>query len=157
MAAAAEPVMQGEAQPSNRKCGNCSTCTDVIEGSTCTSSKTGGVHNIKVQNDVDCNSKSVICLITCDKCSQQTIRSSGGKMKHLHSSLFRNPGPLRQHVCVGNDGGPALWESGAMKIQVGNFLRLILQPAVIGWPTGNRKKLSSCQAQLGQATCLAVA
>ena len=26
-----------------------------------------------------------------------------------------------------------------------------------GWPTGNRKKLSSCQAQLGQATCLAVA
>ena len=26
-----------------------------------------------------------------------------------------------------------------------------------GWPTGNGKKLSSCQAQLGQATCLAVA
>ena len=32
-----------------------------------------------------------------------------------------------------------------------------IQPADIGWPTGNRKKLSSCQAQLGQATCLAVA
>ena len=26
-----------------------------------------------------------------------------------------------------------------------------------GWPTGNGKKLSSSQAQLGQATCLAVA
>ena len=25
------------------------------------------------------------------------------------------------------------------------------------WPTGNGKKLSSCQAQLGQATCLTVA
>ena len=32
-----------------------------------------------------------------------------------------------------------------------------LQPADIGWPTGNRKKLSCCQAQLSQATCLAVA
>ena len=26
-----------------------------------------------------------------------------------------------------------------------------------GWPTGNGKKLSSSQAQLGQATCLDVA
>ena len=34
---------------------------------------------------------------------------------------------------------------------------LYVQPADIGWPTGNRKKLSNCQAQLGQATCLAVA
>jgi len=32
-----------------------------------------------------------------------------------------------------------------------------VQPADIGWPTGNRKKLSCCQAQLSQATCLAVA
>ena len=32
-----------------------------------------------------------------------------------------------------------------------------VQPADIGWPTGNRKKLSSTKAQLGQATCLAVA
>ena len=32
-----------------------------------------------------------------------------------------------------------------------------VQPADIGWPTGNGKKLSNCQAQLGQATCLAVA
>ena len=30
-----------------------------------------------------------------------------------------------------------------------------IQPADIGWPTGNGKKLSSCQAQLGQATCFA--
>ena len=33
----------------------------------------------------------------------------------------------------------------------------IVQPADIGWPTGNGKKLSCSQAQLGQATCLAVA
>ena len=33
----------------------------------------------------------------------------------------------------------------------------ILQPADIGWPTGNGKKLSSTQAQLGQATCLCAA
>ena len=32
-----------------------------------------------------------------------------------------------------------------------------VQPADIGWPTGNAKKLSSSQAQLGQATCLVVA
>ena len=32
-----------------------------------------------------------------------------------------------------------------------------LQPADIGWPTGNGKKLSCSQAQLGQATGLAVA
>ena len=32
-----------------------------------------------------------------------------------------------------------------------------LQPADIGWPTGNGKKLSCSQAQLGQATCLAAA
>ena len=38
--------------------------------------------------------------------------------------------------------------------QTSNFQ---LQPADIGWPTGNGKKLSCSQAQLGQATCLSVA
>ena len=33
----------------------------------------------------------------------------------------------------------------------------ILQGGWGGWPTGNGKKLSSCHAQLGQVTCLAVA
>ena len=32
-----------------------------------------------------------------------------------------------------------------------------LQPADIGWPTGNGKKLSCSQALLGQATGLAIA
>ena len=32
-----------------------------------------------------------------------------------------------------------------------------LQPADIGWPTGNGKKLMCSQAQLGQATCLGAA
>ena len=32
----------------------------------------------------------------------------------------------------------------------------LVQPADIGLPTGNGKKLSCSQAQLGQATCLAV-
>ena len=37
------------------------------------------------------------------------------------------------------------------------WLGILVQPADIGWPTGNGKKLSCSQAQLGQATCLAVA
>ena len=37
------------------------------------------------------------------------------------------------------------------------FWTSTVQPADIGWPTGNGKKLSCRQAQLGQATCLAVA
>ena len=36
-------------------------------------------------------------------------------------------------------------------------LRRNIQGGWGGWPKGNGKKLSSCQAQLGQATCLAVA
>ena len=32
-----------------------------------------------------------------------------------------------------------------------------IQPADIGWPTGNGKKLRCSQAQLGQATCLGAA
>ena len=32
-----------------------------------------------------------------------------------------------------------------------------VQPADIGWPTGNGKKLRCTQAQLGQATCLGAA
>ena len=32
-----------------------------------------------------------------------------------------------------------------------------LQPADIGWPTGNGNKLRCSQAQLGQATCLGAA
>ena len=35
--------------------------------------------------------------------------------------------------------------------------RVYLQGGWGGWPTGNGNKLSSIQAQLGQATCLAVA
>ena len=39
-----------------------------------------------------------------------------------------------------------------------NRLRISLRfPIQGGWPTGNGKKISCCQAQLGQATCLAVA
>ena len=34
---------------------------------------------------------------------------------------------------------------------------LDIQPAYIGWPTGNGKKLSCSQSQLGQATCLGAA
>ena len=37
------------------------------------------------------------------------------------------------------------------------LLSILVQPADIGWLTGNGKKLSCSLAQLGQATCLAVA
>ena len=32
-----------------------------------------------------------------------------------------------------------------------------IQPADVGWPTGNGKKLKCSQAQLGQAACLGAA
>ena len=38
-----------------------------------------------------------------------------------------------------------------------SIYRVVHQVVQGGWPTGNGKKLNSCQAQLGQATCLAVA
>ena len=38
-----------------------------------------------------------------------------------------------------------------------SYGRTLPEPADIGLPTGNGKKLSYSQAQLGQATCLAVA
>ena len=53
-------------------------------------------------------------------------------------------------------------EGGTTKIKV-NPTKVLqemgppVQPADIGLPTGNGKKLSYSQAQLGQATCLAVA
>ena len=37
------------------------------------------------------------------------------------------------------------------------MLFVLVQGGWGGWPPGNGKKLSSCQAQLGQATCLAAA
>ena len=52
-------------------------------------------------------------------------------------------------------------KSSSMPLQLQEVVdvsvKYAVQPADIGWPTGNRKKLSSTQAQLGQATCLAVA
>ena len=47
-------------------------------------------------------------------------------------------------------------EGAMVCTSLGSLLRP-LQPADIGWLTGNRKKLSCCQVQLSQATCLAVA
>ena len=52
-----------------------------------------------------------------------------------------------EHTCV-------LWVC-IMSVVRSNLI--LLQGGWGGWPTGNGKKLSSCQAQLGQATCLAVA
>ena len=65
------------------------------------------------------------------------------------------PGLIIPLGTVGN--GLALWTllfSDALRKRI---VRYYVQGGWGGWPTGNRKKLSSCQAQLGQATCLAVA
>ena len=48
-------------------------------------------------------------------------------------------------------------KSMILLFQVWTPCDLHVQPADIGWPTGNGKKLICSQAQLGQATCLAVA
>ena len=47
--------------------------------------------------------------------------------------------------------------SGDMKCTPSGEVEASLQGGWGGWPTGNGKKLSSSQAQLGQSTCLAVA
>ena len=65
-----------------------------------------------------------------------------------------------------------LWENSVLSLFEGPMFKISLKHVHVylclkfqiclqggwgGWPTGNGKKLSSCQAQLGQATCLAVA
>ena len=47
--------------------------------------------------------------------------------------------------------------SDSVLYNLGTFVHHRVQPADIGWPTGNGEKLSCSQAQLGQATCMAVA
>ena len=66
--------------------------------------------------------------------------------------MFANP---RMRVLFDTRKGilTTMW---TISIQIG-LRKKYVQPADIGWPTGNGKKLSCSQAQLGQATCLAVA
>ena len=69
--------------------------------------------------------------------------SSGLRSKHFSISPILSPEGERL--------------SGMLKLSLNVRKFCIIQPADIGWPTGNGKKRSCSQAQLGQATCLAVA
>ena len=61
--------------------------------------------------------------------------------------------------CLNNLGPPPkrLYSACQATLGEGKLRVNFVQPADIGWPTGNGEKLSCCQAQLSQATCLAVA
>ena len=63
----------------------------------------------------------------------------------------------RMHACTGGPSGRGhTFVDTEIKVAL-HYKKVILQPADIGWPTGNGKKLRCSQAQLGQATCLGAA
>ena len=79
----------------------------------------------------------VIGLTSLDcACSLRSLPLSASRFRPLSSDRLTIP--IHYETCMAGGRGS-------------------IQPADIGWPTGNGKKLSSTQAQLGQATCLAVA
>ena len=67
----------------------------------------------------------------------------------------------RGNVITPLDGGKALlarkWMNRDNAIQSSKESQVRIQCSCSGWPTGYGKKRSSSQAQLGQATCFAVA
>ena len=61
-------------------------------------------------------------------------------------------------IFAGVGNGIGIEESHKTTLIPTNKARVhLVQPADIGWPTGNEKKLSCSQAQLGQATGLPLA
>ena len=79
----------------------------------------------------------------------------------FHAEL-RDPNAARHSTCpqsVRLFKSPGRRPNGFLRLSLNDRTRTILhlQGRWGGWPTGNGKKLSSSQAQLGQATCLAVA
>ncbi len=110
------------ASSNTQKCGKkgCNTCADMDESDIFTSSVRGKSFHISVQ-DVNCNSKMVIYLITCARCSDQYVGRTESKQKLKvrhnghHQEWRNNSSRLGRHfyACV----GPNV-ESGMMKIQV---------------------------------------
>ena len=111
------------ASKSTQQCGygGCTTCADMDESDTFTSSVTGKSYDISVKN-VNCNSRLVIYLITCALCSSQYVgrtEKPTQKLKRRHNGHHHewrnNNTPLGRHFydCF----GPNV-KSGMMKIQV---------------------------------------
>ena len=96
----------------------------------------------------------------------QTIR----KVAAVHFSPFHhffNISPLKK-ICFFRKGTLVLFGFFQTFTHLSTYIlwtggegvkkyKICVQGGWGGWPTGNRKRLSSCQAQLGQATWLAVA
>ena len=82
------------------------------------------------------------------------LRFTAGPAKHREG--------LRAQVDERNEANVA-GDANPKTCRLDEILRLLMNLNVIvqggwgGWPTGNGKKVSISQAQLGQATCLAVA
>ena len=82
-----------------------------------------------------------------------------------HIGNFDSAGKLKKCLCEGLSLYQmvfsirrSFWDKKTVTVGYSNRCHCNqYKPADIGWPTGNEKKLSCSQAQLGQATCLAVA
>ena len=81
-----------------------------------------------------------------EKEPQTTYRSFITEAFVTQNGNGRETSSQHLHVC-----------SNEAKKSVAGKIWLLLQPTNIGLPTGNEKKLSFSQAQVGQATGLAVA
>ena len=77
---------------------------------------------------------------------------------HVCTEMGERVGPRLRELASRGPGGSQ--EAGFTQPRAHSFALLLPSPVQGGWggwPTGNWKKLSSIQAQLSQATCLAVA
>ena len=77
-----------------------------------------------------------------------------------HSDFTKWPSvePFNRQVAALSSAKTGTLPKSQLFMEINELLHtMYVQPVDIGWPTGNGKKLSCRQAQLGQATWLAVA
>ena len=92
--------------------------------------------------------------------SQPSTRRLILPLLHLQTSASSSGGDSWSGLSASPPVTPDLQQVGWVKYVVSIFVIQVLrsvQCSCSGWPKGNREKLSRSQAQLSQATCLAVA
>ena len=83
-----------------KRCGNCNQCQFITENNTITSSVTGKVHN--VIGEISCNTRNIIYIITCQKCTKQYIGETKRELKkriyeHIYTIRSHKPTPVSEH------------------------------------------------------------
>ncbi|XP_070570116.1 uncharacterized protein [Ptychodera flava] len=83
-----------------KRFGNCNQCQFITETNTITSSTTGKTHNII--GKISCNTRNLIYIITCQKCSKQYIGETKRELKrriyeHIYTIRSRKPTPVSEH------------------------------------------------------------